>query len=1227
MGRLVVQALEQAGIRPSQRFRKVSDYVLQHLLAEGPGYQDWYATHASVNESIRRVRLYLVRTGATPDERATNQRAALREFQLLETLQHPGVLRAYGLTEHELGPALLFEHDPLAIRLDHFLAQQGDRISITLQIELIRQIAEVVRYAHDKRIIHRALSPQSILVVNANSPHPRVKVCNWQAGYRRETSPLGTSRGISATCHVDRVVEDAATGYMAPEAFSDHTPGEYVDVFSLGAIAWHILAHNPPAANRLELDEKLRQQNGLQISAVLNGAGVAMQDLVLLSTRPLVCDRTESVALFLAQLDDVEAELTEPELDVVEVPELAKQGDQLPGGFEVVRRLGQGACAVVLLVRRQERELVLKIANDPQHNHRIRDEADILEKVRHSYVVELVDRHEIGDRFAFSMNPVFAERGRHHIETLRQRLAKDGPLHIELLERFGEDLLGVVAYLEEQGLSHRDIKPDNIAVGMVGRGDLLHLVLFDFSLGRTPPENIRAGTIGYLDPFLPLRDPPRWDLYAERYAAAITLFELATATTPTWGDRTSDPSYLPPDTEITIDAEKFDPGLREPLTAFFRKAFRRDITQRFDNADQMLDAWRRCFNGLAVAETADPDERPLETLLAEATWETSIADLGLGTRATNALDRANVLRVSDLLVMPSHRLSRMRGVGNKTRRELGAAVRLLRERLGTPTGVAVSPDPVSDPAPTETAEEADDPQAVQSLSVDLLAERVHRVGSRDRGGVSPALHLLLGLDPQHPLDWPSQVDVAKVLGVTRARVGQIVTKLHERWGRDPALTAVRNDLVEFVAGQGGMASLREAVEGLLAARGSMRDEPARSQLARAVVRAAIEVERTRDEPRLIVRREGTRVVLAQSAELGLYTLRLGDAADAVAAEDPLLSPARALERLRAVRPPAQTVLGDARLVRLAAEVSATAVVSGLRELYPRGMSATRALKLSLGTLQALGVLTVSQLAERVASRYPEAAPLPGRPELDDLLQSVGLDYTWKAAEAQGVGAYVSPLRDRLSMTTGSGLFSRGMTGGLRADGVELTPELADVRQFEERLQRGLAEGSFLALLVDPRKYERARVELCQRFPVEPIDFEEIFLEALRAACDQARVQWEVVLRTDATPQRGDWDRLLLLIERAMPAVEARLKGARQTILLVYPGLLARYGQMDLLSRLSLLVGRPDGIPGLWLLVPGSTQALLDGQPVPLLGPGQRAQIPERWLDSGVGAGQARGETR
>ena len=463
---------------------------------------------------------------------------------------------------------------------------------------------------------------------------------------------------------------------MAPEALSDDNTGEHLDVFSLGAIAYHIFSGVPPAANALELSNRLRETKGLQISSVLNGAGEALQYLVQFSTHPEVPNRTDSAVEFLRELDEVESELTSPEHDYVADPAQAQIGDLLPGGYRVVRRLGQGACSVALLVTRNGDHFVLKAANDPENNPRIKDEAEVLAKedLRHQGIVSFVEFMEVGDRAAFLLRPVFADKDRKIIETLGQRLRKDGRLHVDLLQRFGEDLLDIVNHLEDQGIPHRDIKPDNIAVGMLGRGDKLHLVLFDFSLSRTPAENLRAGTNGYLDPLLPLRKPPRWDLHAERYAAAMTLHELATGVLPTWGDGATEPSQLSPQTEITIEPELFDASLREHLTSFFKKAFRRNINERFDNAEEMRRAWRNAFEGIEEpGKFSDhADESQLRQALARATFDTLVPELGLGTRATNALDRANVITVEDLLTVPIRRLLRLRGVGNKTRREIAS---------------------------------------------------------------------------------------------------------------------------------------------------------------------------------------------------------------------------------------------------------------------------------------------------------------------------------------------------------------------------------------------------------------------------------------------------------------------------------------------------------------------------------------------------------------------------
>lgn len=1194
----VSRALEQAGIRPSQRQRRVGDYILDEIVADGPGYQDWRASHAQIPETQRWVRLYQVRAEASEEDRQKIERAAKREFQLLEMLQHPGILRTHGFTPHELGPAIIFEYDASSVRLDHYLAEHREALSLDLALDLTRQIAEAVRFAHEKRVIHRGLSPQSIFVIAPNSAQPRIKILNWQVGSRRGSSSADVSREITPTSHIDRFVEDARMAYLAPEALTDETNiGEHMDIFSLGAIAYHLFSGVAPAASSLELHEKLRETKGLQISAVLNGASEQLQFLIQYSTHPEVMNRIDSAADFLAYLEAVEDDLTTPADGAIDDPNRAQKGDRLAGNFTVLKRLGQGASSVAFLVERDNQEFVLKLASDPEHNTRLRDEAEVLQKLRHPHIVEYADMLELGDRVAILLHPVLANRKERRVQTLGQ-LRKEKRLSIDLLQRFGEDLLGVVNFLEEQGISHRDIKPDNIAVGNVGSGSRLHLVLFDFSLSRTPADNIRAGTASYLDPLLPLRKPPRWDLHAERYAAAMTLHELATGTLPQWGDGKTDPSLL--DCEITLDAELFDPSLRDGLTAFFQTAFRRDPAERFDNAEDMLRTWRQAFEGVeqpwSVADL--DDEETLRQRLAGVTPDTCISELAPGTLVSNVLDRENILTVEDLLSVPLRKLQRLRGVGNKTRRDIVTLVRILREQLDSPP-TADSLDSLVDEPASPTA-----PIEYGALSVDLLARRITSGGTRDDETSRRSVRALLGLDSQLGDAWPSQSDVGRHLKISRAQLGQQLGKFFIRWSKEPALTKLRSDMVDILTHAGGVMVVSELAEALLLARGSSQDEPLRTRLALAVARSGIEAEQTKKAPRFAVRRDRERVLVAVSQELAAYASRLGSQADSLADEDPLVSPAWVLERLQKIQPPAGApTLSDSRLVQLAAAASQHAAVSSRQELYPRGMDAARALKLSQGALY-VGKLTVQELHARVHSRYPEAAELPDHPELDAVLHDAGLHFEWKATE----GRYVSRSFEAVSVSGTSDSFSASVV-----EGEEVTPEQADARRFEERLRRGAQEGSFLALVVNPKRYESAGRALSERFPVELVDFEGMFIEALRQKADEAKVDWELVLETDARPHQGDWGYLMALVERAMPLVEERLARTEKTVLMMYAGLLARYDQMAVLERLRESVGRRGGIPGLWLLLAGDQQATLEGRAVPVLSPGQRVRVPDLWL--------------
>jgi hypothetical protein len=367
------------------------------------------------------------------------------------------------------------------------------------------------------------------------------------------------------------------------------------------------------------------------------------------------------------------------------------------------------------------------------------------------------------------------------------------------------------------------------------------------------------------------------------------------------------------------------------------------------------------------------------------------------------------------------------------------------------------------------------------------------------------------------------------------------------------------------------------------------------------------------EPRYLVRRDDTRALVAIHPSLADFAARLGDRADDLAREDPLAPPFRALQALREVPSPVGfEPLAESRLLRLAAAASSGAAVSSRQEIYPRGMEALRALRLARGALGGVRVLSAEQVRDRVAGRYPEAEPLPERPRLDELLASAGLELEWNPDALDGRGGYVNAVRDSVSISSASEPPRRQPTEHARDPRKPISPEEADARQFEEKLRRSLKDGAFLTLMVPPRSFEQARRELESRFPLRSVDGDRVIIDALRSAAKQARVDWSLVLRADAAPANGDWGKLLMLVKRALPKVEEQLCAAGSTVLMVHPGLLARYDNLDLLERLRDRVGRPGGPAGLWLLLPGQ-QPLIDGKAVPLMSPAQRVSVPESWL--------------
>ena len=1175
-GRQIVDMVRAAKIRPSVRDRKVGQLLLlPKPFAEGNGWQDYLAAHTMDTSRFRRVRFYLTNR-ATDEELPVIRRAAEREFRLLQGMYHPGIPRAVDLVDHAWGPAVVFDHERDWERLDQWLARRGAGLTLAQRLTLVQDLAEIVDYAHSRRLAHRALNSRTIFVTNPDLPRPALVITDWQTGGRLSGATQVTRLSTSTDgAGLELFFDDETRRYQAPEATSaDRVPGTQLDVFSLGALAYRVFAGDAPAASAEELVAAVREA-GLNLAAVVDGVPHSLATLVYDATRGDPAQRIPSVGQFRADLDKVWDELTAPEPEPVVDPLKAHKGDRLDGGLTVVRRLGTGATATAFLVKTDDdRELVLKIARDEQHADRLAAEARALGKLGHWQVAALVAGPvTIGERTALLLESAGPR-------TLAEDL-HDGRLALELLERYGKDLLDIVTLLDGHGVWHRDIKPANLAARPRPKDKQPHLCVFDFSLAEAPTDQLTAGTVPYLDPFLGPPRRMRYDAAAERFAAAVTLYEMATGTLPRWGEN-ANPAAI--SDEVTLDPSAFDPSIADRLVYFFRRALARDASARFATSEEMTDAWRAIF-------TEIPESVPPEHHL---TRDSPLEAGGLTARARSALERLGVHTLGELLDYEPSALTRAKGVPDATRKEILALARSLRPMLALQQ---------PEPAPDRPL-----PHGIEAVCATLLPKRA----GRER----ETLEVLLGQKPTPDgtfLCWPAQSEAARSSGQSQPPISIWLRKAAKAWLADDAVTQVRNEIVALLDTRGSVMAAEELAEALIAARGSYTPEPKRTPQAIGLVRAAVEAELTRGgDARLAIQRFRTSATVlvgrepddpaavTTAAQRLDYAVRLGKRAAQLAASDPLPTRSRAIAELRAmVAPEDMPLLSDQRLLQLAAAASGEAAdVNAQVQLYPVGMAADRALRLAVGSLVGQRLAT-DQVQARVRARFPHAEPLPRRPDLDTLLAACDIPLFWDAT------TQVYAPRSQPSFTgtrTGTSLAPLGGT--------------AEASEVDRRLADTLRRNGFLVVLASFRQLAGARRALLNRLGLVEVDVTAILLEQLRAL----DFPWEAIVSADnGSPTDPDFRSLTELVaHHVVPAVRQAIEAAGGLVLITEAAPLARYGQMRLLQELAD-TSRPRPAARL-LLVPARRPepAMLDDVALPLTSlTSQSLRLPDSWITPAV----------
>jgi tetratricopeptide (TPR) repeat protein/predicted Ser/Thr protein kinase len=164
-----------------------------------------------------------------------------REAQLAASLSHANIASIYELGTHEGKHFMVMEFvegDSLAKLMTPATNRQGTQRSVKhlpprKAIEILREAALAVDFAHSKKIIHRDLKPHNIMVQKIDG---RVFVMDFGLA-----KPIKKEDSIT--------LSDAIVGtpqYMSPEQARGEAVDPRTDVFSLGAVLYHALTGKPP---------------------------------------------------------------------------------------------------------------------------------------------------------------------------------------------------------------------------------------------------------------------------------------------------------------------------------------------------------------------------------------------------------------------------------------------------------------------------------------------------------------------------------------------------------------------------------------------------------------------------------------------------------------------------------------------------------------------------------------------------------------------------------------------------------------------------------------------------------------------------------------------------------------------------------------------------------------------------------------------------------------------
>ncbi len=283
--------------------------------------------------------------------------------------------------------------------------------------------------------------------------------------------------------------------------------------------------------------------------------------------------------------------------------------------YRVEREVGHGGMAIVFLAHdlKHRRPVAIKLLKPELSavlgGDRFLREIEIAATLQHPHILPLYDSGQAGGLIWYVMP--FVEG-----ESLRQRLARDGPLPIDRALQVAHEVGSALQYAHSHGIIHRDIKPENILMF----GD--QAVVSDFGIARAlhvaeaaalTQTGFVLGTPHYMSPEQATGGVV--DGRSDQYSLACTLYEMLIG----------QPPFVGPSSQAVIARHTTDPvpslrAMRQTVPAGVENAIVQAMAKipgdRYMSMEWFLDALQAAKGGQERAATSGGGSRSRLRLLA-----------------------------------------------------------------------------------------------------------------------------------------------------------------------------------------------------------------------------------------------------------------------------------------------------------------------------------------------------------------------------------------------------------------------------------------------------------------------------------------------------------------------------------------------------------------------------------------------------------------------------------